>query len=149
MEHLLFHLAYIPSTAIPLANRSEEYFCLTMSASLKFWALLKPRVEAEKMVIHWQSLVPPRDTHACTSPSPALSLNRIKAWDPDHRTPVQNDNLPGVCHVLPFSLSTCMAFFFSLTQKYCNTKGRDGTTSKSLSYKGSSFIFTSAEEGFF
>lgn len=34
---------------------------------------------------------------------------------------------------------------FPLTQKHCSTKGRDGSTSKSLSYKGSGFIFIWAE----
>lgn len=110
MEHLVFPLAGSPSTAIPIGTVSSEHFCFPEPDLLKFWALLKPQIEAEKVVSHWQSLISPTYTHICTSPSLALpqAESNLGLW-PQH--PVWNDSFPDDCHVLPFSLSIHVTFF--------------------------------------
>lgn len=99
------------------------------------------------MVIHWQSLISPTDTHICTSPPLALPQAESK--------PGTLPSAPSVKWKFSWWLPCPPILFIysgdllSQSQKYRSTKGRDGSRSKSLSCKGSGFIFTWAEIFFF
>lgn len=147
MEHLVFPLADSPSTAIPTGN--------VLGAFLLYCAkpaqVLSPASDSGWSWEDGDSLTEPhlsyRSPHLY-QPCSGSSSSRVKAWDSD---------LSIQCE-MTVSLMTAMSSHFlyllmwpsfPLTQKYCSTKGRDGSTSKSLSCKGSGFIFTWAEIFFF